>query len=91
LSEHLSAEYSEPVTLRGQTFDKWGKLPDRGDNHWLDCFVGAAVAASVHGVNWDAAAVDMPVTAEMSQPKKRVSLRELQEQRRREKERTAKR
>lgn len=54
LSEHLAAEYSHPITLRGTTFDKWEPRPDRRDNHLLDCLVGAAVAAGVLGVSWSA-------------------------------------
>lgn len=55
VSDHLSAEYGEPVTIRGKTFDKWNLVPpgDR-DNHWLDCLVGAAVAGSVGGLAWTA-------------------------------------
>jgi hypothetical protein len=50
IAEHLEAETAEPVTIRGITFDKWVIKPDRPDNHWLDCVVGAAVAASVTGL-----------------------------------------
>ncbi|MDX2058800.1 MAG: terminase gpA endonuclease subunit, partial [Gemmatimonadales bacterium] len=38
LAEHLAAETAEPVTLRGQTFDKWSVRPHRPDNHLLDCY-----------------------------------------------------
>lgn len=51
---HLGAEYSTPVTLRGDTFDKWVVRPHRPDNHLWDCLVGAAVAASVQGLTWQA-------------------------------------
>jgi hypothetical protein len=49
-AEHLGAEASNTVTIRGQTWDKWILRPDRPDNHWLDTLVLAAVAASVSGV-----------------------------------------
>jgi hypothetical protein len=49
-SEHLAAEYSEPVTYRGDTFDKWVMRPHRSDNHLLDALVLATVAASVQGL-----------------------------------------
>ncbi len=49
--DHLSAEYSEPATLKGDTFDKWTMRPGRSDNHLLDAVVLAAVAASVCGLN----------------------------------------
>lgn len=52
ISEHLAAEYAEPVTLRGATFDKWQVLPGRMDNHLLDVLVGCCVAASVQGLVW---------------------------------------
>jgi hypothetical protein len=29
---------------------EWKPRPERGDNHWLDCLVGCAVAASMQGV-----------------------------------------
>ena len=29
--------------------DEWKQRPERGDNHWLDCLVGCAVAASMQG------------------------------------------
>jgi len=86
LSEHLSAEYSEPVTIRGQTFDKWQTMPDRGENHWFDCLVGAGVAASVSGLTW-AANESVIRSAERAKNQKPISLRELQQQRRAEKER----
>jgi len=53
LAEHLAAEQSEPVTLRGQTFDKWRVRPHRPDNHLLDAVVGCAVAAGVQGLTFD--------------------------------------
>jgi len=82
LSEHLSAEYASPVTLRGATFDKWLLRPDRPDNHWLDCVVMAAVAASVAGLRPSATADGLPVVTEKVKPQ---SLRELQLLRRKEK------
>ena len=54
LANHLSAEYSEPVTLRGTTFDKWQIRPDRPDNHLFDTVVGCHVAASLMGLQWEA-------------------------------------
>ncbi|MBK9187340.1 MAG: hypothetical protein IPM33_00125 [Phycisphaerales bacterium] len=34
---------------RGRTVDEWKLRVDGLDNHWLDCLVGTAVAASMHG------------------------------------------
>ena len=83
LSEHLSSEFSEPVQMRGVTFDKWKVLPDRGENHWFDCLTGAAVAASVQGLQWTANVLSVG-EEKKSKP---ISLKELQQQRRAEKER----
>jgi hypothetical protein len=48
-AEHLTAEYRIPTTGRGRTVDEWRLRPERGDNHWLDGLVGAAVGASMQG------------------------------------------
>jgi hypothetical protein len=53
-AEHVASEYSEPVTYRGDTFDKWVMRPHRTDNHLLDALVLAAVAASVQGLTYQA-------------------------------------
>ena len=49
LSDHLAAEYPVKVSARGRTIDEWLLAPNRPDNHWWDCLVGSAVAASFHG------------------------------------------
>ncbi|HNO80575.1 MAG TPA: phage terminase large subunit family protein [Phycisphaerae bacterium] len=49
LSEHLTAEYRVKTQGRGRTVDEWKLRVDGIDNHWLDCLVGAAVAASMQG------------------------------------------
>jgi hypothetical protein len=75
LSEHLAAEASEPLTLRGETFDKWAPVPGRPDNDWLDCAVGCAVAAAIQGLAMGAVVV--PGGGGSQAPVKRKSLREL--------------
>jgi len=35
---------------RGRTVDEWKMRPSVTDNHWFDCLVGCAVAASMQGV-----------------------------------------
>ncbi len=50
LSEHLTSEYPTRVEARGRVVDEWRLIPGR-DNHWLDCVVGAAVAASYTGIS----------------------------------------
>jgi phage terminase large subunit GpA-like protein len=49
LAEHLTAEYSIRTEGRGRVLDEWKIRPERPDNHWLDCLVGAACAASLQG------------------------------------------
>ncbi len=78
LAEHLASEYSDTVTLRGATFDKWFARPDR-DNHLLDCMVMAAVAASVSGLTLSPTADGRPL---MQPAVKKVSLKEMQAKRR---------
>jgi len=49
-SYHLTTERRVRTKGRGRTVDEW-KLPaHRPDNHWLDCVVGCAAAASMQGV-----------------------------------------
>ena len=50
LAEHFTAEYPVRTEARGRTVDEW-KMPPGKDNHWWDCLVGAAVAASVTGLS----------------------------------------
>jgi phage terminase large subunit GpA-like protein len=50
LAEHLSAEYRVRTEGRGRIVDEWKQRPERSDNHWFDCVVGCAVAASMQGV-----------------------------------------
>jgi len=51
LSEHLRAEYRVQTEARGRVVDEWKLQPSKPDNHWLDCLVGCAVAASMQGVS----------------------------------------
>ena len=66
LIDHLTAEYPEKTEARGRTVDEWHLRPAR-DNHFLDCLVGATVAASMCGV----AAQGMVRTAKRHPPKQR--------------------
>ena len=52
-AEHLTAEYRVKTIGLGRTVDEWKLRPDRKDNHWLDCTVGCAVAASYLGCALD--------------------------------------
>jgi phage terminase large subunit GpA-like protein len=49
LAEHLTSEYRVKTAGRGRTVDEWKLRVDGIDNHWLDCLVGAAIAASMQG------------------------------------------
>ncbi len=49
LADHLTAEYRVKTEGRGRTVDEWKVRLAGQDNHWLDCLVGAAVAASMQG------------------------------------------
>ena len=49
LFEHLTSEYPVRTEARGRVVDEW-KFVGR-DNHWFDCLVGSAVAASIAGVH----------------------------------------
>jgi hypothetical protein len=50
-AEHLTAESPTAVTANGRTVGEWSMRAGRSDNHWLDCMVGAAVAASMLGAS----------------------------------------
>jgi len=49
LADHLTAEYRVKAAAQGRVVDEWKLKAVRPDNHWLDCLVGCAVAASVQG------------------------------------------
>jgi len=51
IADHLTSEYRVRTEGRGRTVDEWKLGADGRDNHWLDCIVGAAVAASMLGAN----------------------------------------
>lgn len=71
LAEHLTAEYRVRTEGRGRQVDEWRIKPDRPDNHWFDCLVGAAAAASMLG----AALRESQAPPEQ---RRRISLAELQ-------------
>ena len=76
-AEHLTAEYRVRTEGRGRTVDEWKMRHERADNHWFDCLVGCAVAASIQGCS-------LPSIGDQEPPKKRnrVSFAELQRSRR---------
>lgn len=71
-AEHITAEYRVKTEGRGRTVDEWKLRVAAVDNHWLDCLVGCAVAASIQGAV-------LPGTDHRSEPKRqRVRLSDLQ-------------
>jgi len=48
LIEHLVAEFPVRVEARGRSVDEWKSVAR--ENHWWDCLVGCAVAASIIGL-----------------------------------------
>jgi hypothetical protein len=51
LAEHLArSEKWVDVTGPGGRVREWSMLPTRPDNHWFDCLVGCAAAASMCGI-----------------------------------------
>lgn len=49
LADHLRAEQRVTVEARGRRVDEWKQTAAGIDNHWFDCLVGSAVAASILG------------------------------------------
>src|SRR5581483_11497985 len=50
LADHLTAEYRVRVRTDTREVEEWQQRPERSDNHWWDCLVGAAAVASMQGV-----------------------------------------
>lgn len=76
-AEHVTAEAPTRVSANGRTVDEWRMRPGVADNHWLDCLVGCAVAASICGVSLPGSG-DGDATR-----RKRLSLSGIQRRRRR--------
>jgi hypothetical protein len=49
LAEHLTSEYRVKTQGRGRELEEWKLRLAGADNHFLDCLVGCAVAASMQG------------------------------------------
>ena len=71
-AEHLTAEFRVKTLARDRTVDEWKLRASRPDNHWLDCLVGTAVAASIQG------ALLGPLAGPAPAPRKRLQLSKLQ-------------
>lgn len=72
LAEHLTSEYRVKTQGRGRTVDEWKLRLVGQDNHWLDCIVGCAVAASMGGASPPGLVSSAPG------PRQRIKLSELQ-------------
>jgi len=72
LADHLTAEYRVKASAQGRTVDEWKLRATRPDNHWLDCLVGCAVAASIQGAGLPG------VESRTVQTRQRVKLSSLQ-------------
>lgn len=75
LGDHFTSEYPIRGESKLRVADEWKLTPGR-DNHWWDCLVGAAVAASVAGVSGVGAAAAGPV-----RPRRRYSPEEVERRR----------
>lgn len=72
LADQLTSEFRVRTVGRGRQIDEWKMRPGHPDNHLLDCFVGAAVAASMQGV-----ALAESNGAEVVPKRKRMTFAEL--------------
>ncbi len=72
LAEHLTSEFRIKTMARDRTVDEWKQRATRPDNHWYDCLVGAAVAASIQG------AALSSLGQQTTTPQKRLVLSKLQ-------------
>jgi len=75
LADHLTAEYRVKSMAQGRTVDEWKLRATRPDNHWLDCLVGCAVAASIQG------AALAGIESRTAQSRPRIKLSALQRNR----------
>jgi hypothetical protein len=77
IADHLTAEYRETITSdkTNRKVTVWRARPGRPDNHWFDCIVGSACAASVEGC-------ELAGTGDQPKKRERVSFAEIQRRRR---------
>jgi hypothetical protein len=75
-AEQLTSEYFIKTEARGRSVDEWKQRPEQPDNHWFDCLVGSAVAASMQGCLLSG------TYAQTTATRCRLSFRELQRSKR---------
>jgi len=56
LFDHLVSEQAKTPEGRDRTAAEWRRRPNLTENHWWDCLVGSAAAASIDGLRFDPAA-----------------------------------
>lgn len=75
LADHICAEHRVQTEGRGRVLEEWVDRPDRRENHWWDCLVLCAVAASIQGLAWS------PTGAAPKQtPPRRKTLNEMRDE-----------
>ena len=77
-ADHCVSESRVRTQGRGRTVDEWKHRPERPDNHWWDCLVGCAVAASMMGCEL----IDRSMPIPAKDRPARVRFSDLQKQRR---------
>lgn len=83
LADHLLAERRTPTTGRGRQVDVWELPPHRPDNHWFDCLVGCAVAASMQGVSLIGQGTRVRERRQHQRSEKGITLAQMRERARR--------
>ena len=69
-ADHVAAsEYWVRTEGRGRVVNEWKARPGAPDNHWLDCLVGAAVAASTLGASLEGTATRRQKTSKRKRKK----------------------
>ena len=75
-ADHIAASETWTRTEgHGRIVQEWSSRPSKPDNHWFDCIVGAAVAASMCGVRFG-------VERREAEPAEPIRLSDLQKARR---------
>lgn len=75
IGDQLASEYATRIEVGGDVFDEWSLRPGRPDNHLWDGVVGCVVGAAIEGVS--------SVSIERGPKRRKISLSELQQRRRR--------
>lgn len=64
LADHVAASETFVRTEgHGRMVTEWSSKPSKPDNHWFDCLVGCAVAASMCGMRFGVERIERPSSA----------------------------